>query len=160
VLHGGPGFDQGYLRPGLAPLAADAQLLFVDLRGQGRSSPVSAESSSLEQMADDVAALCHELGLERPTVFGHSAGGFVALQLALRHPALAAGLILWHTAPTLMPLADPQPPAGLAERAGTEATAIAARLFGGDFPSKPERHSAGWCFLTTPLPATKTSPAG
>ena len=39
VLHGGPGFDQGYLRPGLRALADDAQLVFVDLRGQGRSAP-------------------------------------------------------------------------------------------------------------------------
>ncbi len=38
VLHGGPGFDQGYLRPGLRALASDAQLVFVDLRGQGRSA--------------------------------------------------------------------------------------------------------------------------
>ena len=66
VLHGGPGFDQGYLRPGLAALAADAQLLFVDLRGQGRSAPVPPDSCTLEQMADDVAALCGRLGIADP----------------------------------------------------------------------------------------------
>lgn len=136
VLPGGPGFDQGYLRPGLIDLAADAQVVFVDLRGQGRSSPVSAESCSLEQMADDVAAFCNELGIERPVLFGHSAGGFVALQLALRQPTLPAGLILCHTTPTLAPLPDPRPPAGLAERAGAEAAAVAVRLFGGDFSSE------------------------
>ena len=35
ALHGGPGFDQGYLRPGLGPLSAYAQAVFIDLRGQG-----------------------------------------------------------------------------------------------------------------------------
>jgi proline iminopeptidase len=133
VLHGGPGFDHGYLRPGLAPLAADAQLVFVDLRGQGRSAPAPVESCTLEQMADDVAELCGTLGIDRPVVFGHSAGGFVALQLALRHTALPGGLVLSRTAPTLARLPDPDPPASLAERAGAEAAAVAASLFQGDF---------------------------
>jgi proline iminopeptidase len=133
ALHGGPGFDHGYLVPGLSALAADAQVVFVDLRGQGRSAPAPAPECTREQMADDVAALCAALGIERPVVFGHSAGGFVALHLALRHPALPAGLILCHSAPTLRPLPDPNPPAGLAERAGPEAAAVAARMFAGDF---------------------------
>lgn len=133
VLPGGPGFDHGYLRPGLAELAADAQVVFVDLRGQGRSSPAPAQSCSLEQMADDVAALCRALAIECPIIFGHSAGGFVALHLALRHPKLPAGLILCHTTPTLAPLPDPQPPAGISQRAGAEAANVAARLFAGDF---------------------------
>jgi proline iminopeptidase len=133
VLHGGPGFDQGYLRPGLRPLAAHAQLVFVDLRGQGRSDATPAESCTLERMADDVAALCGGLGIERPVVFGHSAGGFVALQLALRHPELPGALILCDTAPTLAPLPDEDPPPSLAQRGGPEAVAAAERMFGGDF---------------------------
>lgn len=133
ALHGGPGFDQGYLRPGLRPLANDAQLVFVDLRGQGRSARPPVESCTLEQMADDVAALCHRLGIEHPIVFGHSAGGFVALHLALRHVELPCGLILCDSAPTLAPLPDDAPPAGLVERAGADAVAVAQRLFAGDF---------------------------
>ena len=132
VLHGGPGFDQGYLRPGLQALADDAQLVFVDLRGQGRSRAARVESCTLEQMADDVAALCIALGIARPLVFGHSAGGFVALQLALRHPGLAGALILCHTSATIASVPDPGPP-GPAERGGPAAGAAAARLFAGDF---------------------------
>ena len=133
ALHGGPGFDHGYLRPGLSALAADAQVIFIDLRGQGGSAPVPAQECTLEQMADDVAALCATLGVERPIVLGHSAGGFVALHLALRHATVPAGLILCHTAPTLRALPDPHPPAGIADRAGPEAAAVAKRLFAGDF---------------------------
>ena len=117
----------------LRPLAEYAQLVFVDLRGQDRSGGAPAESWTLEQMADDVAALCAALGIERPRVLGHSAGGFVALQLALRHPELPAGLILCHTAPTLASLPNPDPPRGPAERGGAAAGAAAARLFAGDF---------------------------
>ena len=140
ALHGGPGFDQGYLRPGLRPLDNDAQLVFVDLRGQGRSARPPVQSCTLEQMADDVAALCHRLGIEHPIVFGHSAGGFVALHLALRHAELPCGLILCDSAPTLAPLPDGDPPAGLAERAGDDAVAVALRLFAGDF--SPETQEA------------------
>jgi proline iminopeptidase len=133
VLHGGPGFDQGYLRPGLHALADAAQFVFVDLRGQGRSGPAQVESCTLEQMADDVAALCAVLGIDRPVVFGHSAGGFVALQLALRHPGSAGGLILCHTAAAVTPGPGADAPPGPAERGGLEAGAVAARLFAGDF---------------------------
>ncbi len=133
VLHGGPGFDQGYLRPGLGALRVDAQVVFVDLRGQGRSGRSPIETCTLEQMADDVAELCALLGIGKPIVFGHSAGGFVALHLALRHPGLAGGLVLCDTAPTLAPLPDDDPPPSLAERSCAETVEVAAQLFGGDF---------------------------
>jgi proline iminopeptidase len=72
------------------------------------------------------------LGIDRPVVFGHSAGGFVALQLALRHPGSAGGLILCHTAAALAPGPGADAPPGPAERGGPEAGAVAARLFAGD----------------------------
>ena len=136
VLHGGPGFDQGYLRPGLGALRDHAQLVFVDLRGQGRSDRPPVQTCTLEQMADDVAALCDLLGITTPVVFGHSFGGFVALHMALRSPDLVGGLILCNTAPTLAPVPDDSPPPGLAERSSVEAVQVAAQLFGGDFSAE------------------------
>jgi proline iminopeptidase len=133
VLHGGPGFDQGYLRPGLGALNTVARVVFVDLRGQGRSGRPPVHTCTLERMADDVAALCGRIGVVAPTVFGHSAGGFVALHLALRHPETVGGLVLCSTSPTLAPLADPDPPPGLAQRTSPEAVAVAGTMFGGDF---------------------------
>jgi proline iminopeptidase len=133
VLHGGPGFDQGYLRPGLSALSAYAQLVYVDLRGQGRSGRPPVATCTLEQMADDVAELCDRLGIADPIVLGHSGGGFVALHLALRRPDAVRALILCSTSATLRPFDDPDPPPSLAERASPEATAVAARMFGGDF---------------------------
>jgi proline iminopeptidase len=130
--HGGPGFDQGYLRPGIGPLRDLAHLVFIDLRSQGRSGRAPVETCTLEQMADDVVAACGALGLESPILLGHSAGGFVALHAALRTPASFAGLILCSTAATLAPEPDPAAPT-LAERAGPDAAAVAGRLFGGDF---------------------------
>ena len=136
VLHGGPGFDQGYLRPGLGGLRELAQVVFLDLRGQGRSGRPDVRTCTLEQMADDVAGVCDLLGIDEPVVFGHSSGGFVALHLALRRPDLVRGLILCDTAPTLVVLPDDNPPPGLAERSSARAVQVAARLFGGDISAE------------------------
>ena len=132
ALHGGPGFDHVHLKPAMGPLREHAQIVYVDLRGQGRSGRPPIETCTLEQTADDVAALCGRLGIERPVVLGHSAGGFVALHLAVRHPEVAGGLVLCSTAPTLEPISDGEPAPALADRAGPEATEVAARVFGGD----------------------------
>ncbi|MFF5293081.1 alpha/beta fold hydrolase [Paractinoplanes globisporus] len=139
ALHGGPGFDQGYLRPGLGALSALGQMVFLDLRGQGRSGRPPVTTCTLERMADDVAELCDRLGIARPVVFGHSAGGFVALHLALRHPGTVRALILCDTNATLRPLADDDPPPSLAERTSSDAAALAGRMFGGDFSPETMR---------------------
>lgn len=134
VIHGGLGFDHGYLKPGLSALRNHAQLLYVDLRGQGRSGRPPLETCTLEQMADDIASLCAYLGIARAHVFGHSAGGFVAMHLALRHPLLVAGLVLCSSSPTVQPIVDESgdPAPSLASRADPETLAVAARVFGGD----------------------------
>ena len=138
VIHGGLGFDHGYLKPGLSGLRDEAQLLYVDLRGQGRSGRPPLETCTLEQMADDVAALCAYLGLHHVHVFGHSAGGFVAMHMALRHPALVKGLVLCSSSPTVQPIMDDtdEPAPSLASRANPETLAVAARLFGGDISAE------------------------
>lgn len=52
------------------------------------------QSTTLEQMADDVRELINTQRIRKPHVFGHAAGGFVALQFALRHPKLVGGTTL------------------------------------------------------------------
>jgi pimeloyl-ACP methyl ester carboxylesterase len=132
ALHGGPGLDHGYLRPDLAGVDPRVQVIWLDLRGQGRSSRPALETCTLERMADDVAAFCERLGIERPVVLGHSAGGFVAMHLALRHPDRLGALVLCSSSPTLAPMHDPAPPPSLAARGGDEAAAIATQMFRGD----------------------------
>ena len=138
VLHGGLGFDHAYLRPDLGKLKDVAQIIFVDLRGQGRSGRPDLGTCTLEQMADDVVSLCAYLGISSPIVFGHSAGGFVALHLALKYPSFAGGLILCASSPTTASLDDDggtvAPP--LASRASPEALAAAARIFSGEITSE------------------------
>lgn len=57
-LHGGPGFDHSTLKPFLGPLEAEAQLIFLDHRGQGRSDESTPSCWNLDTWIDDVAAFC------------------------------------------------------------------------------------------------------
>lgn len=95
LLHGGPAsYDHSYFKPHLDWLAEHAQVVYLDLRGHGRSAPTDPEEWTLERCADDVAAVCDVLGVRRPVVLGHSMGAPVALLCAARHPQLAAGVVV------------------------------------------------------------------
>jgi proline iminopeptidase len=102
VMHGGLGHDHTYFRPYLDPLAEVAELVFYDHRGHGRSSAVDEwEGIDHGTFADDADALREHLGHERVVVLGHSYGGFLAQEYALRYPDRLAGLVLCSTAPAL-----------------------------------------------------------
>lgn len=95
LLHGGPfTYDHSYFKPHFDWLAQQAQVVYLDLRGHGRSATVDLVDWSLEQCADDVAAACARLGVERPVVVGHSMGAPVALLCAVRHPELVGGVVV------------------------------------------------------------------
>jgi proline iminopeptidase len=99
VLHGGLGIDTTLYRETFTALEDRVRLLYVDQRGNGRSARPPAETITIEQLADDAAALVRELGHERVAVLGHSYGGFVAQELALRHPEVVDRLVLVDTTP-------------------------------------------------------------
>src|SRR5215470_5190854 len=87
LLHGGPGLDHTYLQPWYDVLADAFRLLYVDLRGHGRSERVDPSTVSLRVFADDVSHLAAALHLERYAVLGQSYGAFVALAHAIEHGA-------------------------------------------------------------------------
>jgi len=69
----------------------------IDHRGHGRGIR-SQRAFSLEDCADDVAALIGVLGLDRVVLAGYSMGGPIALLCAERHPARVEALVLAATA--------------------------------------------------------------
>lgn len=97
ILHGGPGYDHTTLRPYFDRFADRYQVIYLDHRGCGRSK-AGQESWRLDQWADDVAAFCDTLSLERPLVFGQSFGGMVAMHFAARFPKYPSKLVLSSTA--------------------------------------------------------------
>lgn len=134
LLHGGPGLDHSMFKPAFGALAAVAQLVYVDLRGNGHSQPGAPEHWTLAQWGDDVHALCEVLEIHHPVVFGASWGGFVAQSYATRHPGHAAKLILESTAARWP--ADAALPGLLAEQAAI-ATAIGHGAWNGAAVERP-----------------------
>lgn len=97
-LHGGPGLDHSFFRPGFSTLARVAQVIYLDQRGHGRSDRCTPDTWSLARWGDDVREFCDVLGIERPVVLGTSFGGYVAMAYAVRHPQHPAKLVLISTA--------------------------------------------------------------
>lgn len=97
VMHGGLGIDHSYLA-GLDVLGDALRLVYYDHRGNGRSGRPPIETLTFAQLADDADALRAHLGHERIAVLGHSIGGAIALEYALRYPDHVSHLILVCTA--------------------------------------------------------------
>jgi pimeloyl-ACP methyl ester carboxylesterase len=79
--------------PQVDALAARYQCAAFDNRGLGRSQPRGC-AITVDQMADDAAAILDALAWTSAHVVGHSLGGLVALQLALSAPAKVRSLSL------------------------------------------------------------------
>ena len=109
ALHGGLGFDHTYFRPVAERPGLDAlldagspfsEIVYVDLRGHGRSAPVEDWSTiDFTTLTADIEALRRKLELGQIVLLGHSYGGYLAQAFALRNPEALAGLILCSTAP-------------------------------------------------------------
>jgi pimeloyl-ACP methyl ester carboxylesterase len=88
LLHGA--FSRAVAFPALG---MGRQMIAVELQGHGHTADID-RPLSFEQMADDVAALLHELKIEQADLFGYSMGGTVALGVAIRHPTLVRKLAI------------------------------------------------------------------
>jgi proline iminopeptidase len=100
VLHGGPDFDHRYLLPELDRLADSFHLIYYDQRGRGLSrAHVRPDEVSLQSEITDLDAVRVHFQLEAVAVLGHSWGGVLALEYALRHPQHVSHLLLMNTAP-------------------------------------------------------------
>jgi proline iminopeptidase len=84
-IHGGPGL--GDCRGDVltfAPLGEEYKLVFLDMRGSGRSADIPPFTHA--QWADDIEALRQQLGFGKIAIHGSSYGGFISQEYALRYP--------------------------------------------------------------------------
>jgi proline iminopeptidase len=96
LMHGGPGADL-YTMMAFKPCADQFTLVFYDHRCNGRSKGADVKSMTMENLTADADALRQALGFEKWAVLGHSFGGFVALEYALRYPQSLSHLVLVDT---------------------------------------------------------------
>jgi pimeloyl-ACP methyl ester carboxylesterase len=99
-LHGFP-LDGSMWNAQLEAFSDRYRVVVPDLRGFGASDSPDALTDGLttmEQLADDVAALLDALAIATPVVLaGLSMGGYVAWQFWRRHPERLRGLLLCNT---------------------------------------------------------------
>ena len=58
LLHGGPGFDHTVFRPSYSQLADTAQVVYLDLRGHGRSDRGDPSRWTVDMWAENVRGFC------------------------------------------------------------------------------------------------------
>lgn len=92
LLHGGLG-NIGMFGPILPVLAADRQVIAVDLHGHGRTE-LGDRNIDLVDIGNDLATVLTELGYEQVDALGYSFGGGAAFRLAVQHPQKVRRLVL------------------------------------------------------------------
>ncbi len=142
LLPGGPGsFDHSYFKPDFSRLASAVQVVYLDLRGHGRTAWGSPAEWTFELCADDLRAFCDTLGVVKPIVFGHSLGGFVAYVYAAPHPGHAAAFVLQSTCACFN---LPRIVEAFRRKGGEEVAEIVARSYQGDPSVTAEEWSRCW----------------
>lgn len=100
VVHsGGPGISWGYLR--MPELERRLTMVYVEPIGTGGSGRLPAHPAGYtrSRYSRCLDAIVEHLGNAQVHLLGHSHGGFVAQDYALRHPERVAGVILYESAP-------------------------------------------------------------
>jgi pimeloyl-ACP methyl ester carboxylesterase len=114
-IPGAEGDAEEYLR--VADLLKEEfTILSYDRRGFSRSPrPAGFDGTTVDEQAEDAAALLQALDLAPATVWGNSSGAIIALALVLRHPELVTKALL-HEPPLAAGMSDPAATsAGLAQ---------------------------------------------
>jgi proline iminopeptidase len=131
LMHGGPGADHFTMHPFRA-CADRFTLVFYDHRCNGRSVGAEVTTMTWENLTADADALREKLGFEKWAVLGHSFGGMVALEYALRYPHRLSHLVLVDTGGDIRWVQENAPEA-LAKRGYSQKTVdLARRLFHGE----------------------------
>lgn len=96
LMHGGPGADHWTMQP-FRRCSDQYTVILYDHRCNGRSTGAPLSSMTWDNLTADADALREALGFERWAVLGHSFGGHVALEYALRYPDRLSHLVLLDT---------------------------------------------------------------
>jgi pimeloyl-ACP methyl ester carboxylesterase len=84
--------DRTFFQPQYDYFQAVHSVATLDLRGCGKSDRPE-DGYDIPSLADDVACVCRDAGIERPVIVGHSLGGLIAIEVAARYPSLPAAVV-------------------------------------------------------------------
>ena len=98
LLHGFP-FDRTLWREQSEALSSDFRVIAPDLRGFGETPLGEVGVATMDEMAEDVAALLDALNVGRFVLGGLSMGGYVVLEFYRRFPERVRALVLADTRP-------------------------------------------------------------
>src|SRR5579884_2617332 len=97
LVHGFP-LNRSMWDPQIGTLRASWRVLAPDLRGFGASGAGPPGPLTMDQHADDLAALLDALGIREPVVYcGLSMGGYVGFAFWRRHPHRVRAFVLADT---------------------------------------------------------------
>ncbi len=97
LLHGWTASSDTQFFTAYEELAKHYSFIGIDHRGHGRGLRPN-RSFSLEECADDAAAVVRSLDVKKVVTVGYSMGGPISLHFAHRHPDLVSGMVLQATA--------------------------------------------------------------
>jgi len=92
LLHGGVGASEMF-GPLLPAFVQGRQVISVHLQAHGRTSDID-RPLRFELMADDIAALLKQLGIQKADLLGYSLGAGVALRSAIQHAEMLRKLVI------------------------------------------------------------------
>lgn len=93
LLHGAFGFIEGWATV-LPTLTKTHQVIAIEMEGHGHTRDLD-RPLTMEQMAEDTAALLKQLRIKQADFFGYSMGGTVAFRVAVRYPELVRKLAIY-----------------------------------------------------------------
>jgi pimeloyl-ACP methyl ester carboxylesterase len=93
IVHGLQYFSWDWLQVA-SSLAADREMVCIDMRGFGDSEWSAQKDYSVPTMSQDIVNVLDSIGWKRAVLMGHSMGGRSTTYTAARQPARVAGLAL------------------------------------------------------------------
>jgi 3-oxoadipate enol-lactonase len=144
MMHGNS--ESGVVWYGWVPhLLGHYRLVRPDMRGFGKSTPMPDNHAwTLDELADDYAALMRTLGIARFHVVAAKFGGSVARRFAARYPELVISLTLVGTPTAKRPAMEANLPSWVAELQADGVESWARRTMGNRLGTEFDPQGVSW----------------
>lgn len=96
-IHGGPGSGSYWMEKFSGDILEKRfQMIYLDLRGVGRSGSPSNGNYTMERMLQDFEEIRKHLEIKQWTIMGHSFSGTMVTEYAYRHPNAINALMMFN----------------------------------------------------------------